>query len=413
MTLYHEIHTSERKSFRGCRQRWTWRYQEWYQPITPIKPLEFGIAYHKAMEVLYSPGMWTWDRQVVTELAVQVFEDTCMQQWQAYRDSGYYDYNDETARQDYDERRRLGRGMIRYYASLQPEMDKGLTPIQVEIPFTVPVTNPDTGEQLNCKCKVCKRRWQASEEGIKHHDQWQEEVGMPLGGNSEYYWDKVWKGLPVVYRGRIDCLMMDEHGLYWVYDWKTTARLMADRDRWLEHDDQITSYCWALIVILGLPIQGFIYHEQYKAFPEPPKENKTVRLGCKFSVSKSAATDLNTFVEYVKVHDAVAYEAGKYDEYIEWLKTEGPKYSERHVKYKTTTELEIVHRNIYLEALDLTRPDINIYPSPSYFGCQWCAYESPCLGKQRGDDYQVSLDTLFTQEAPYYLQPSTDTRGNQ
>lgn len=413
MTLYHEIHTSERKSFRGCRQRWDWRYRSWYQPATPIKPLEFGIAYHKAMEVLYDPDKWTWDREVVTELAVQAFEQTCDEQYRAFKASDYADYEDAAAIQDYDERRTLGRGMIRYYASLQPEMDKGLTPVQVEISFTVPVTNPVTGEQLFCKCKVCKRRWSESPEGIEHHDEWQLTVPREIGRDGEFYFQNIWKGLAVVYRGRIDCLIMDEHGLYWIYDWKTTARLMQDRDRWLDHDDQITSYCWALMVILMLPIQGFIYHEQFKNFPQPPKENKTVRLGCKYSVSKSAATDLATFVKYIKVHDAVAYEGGKYDEYIEWLETEGPQYSKRHVKYKTAAELHNVHANIYKEALDLTNPGLNIYPNPGPFNCQWCAYESPCIGKQRGDDYGISLDTLYTREAPYYLQPSTDSRGNQ
>lgn len=405
MTLYHEIHTSERKSFRGCRQRWAWRYQDWYQPITPIKPLEFGIAYHKAMEVLYKPETWTWDRQIVTELAVQAFELTCQQQWQAYKDSGYSDYDEEAAKQDYDERRELGRGMIRYYARQMAETDKGLTPIQVEIPFTVPVTDPDTGKQLYCKCKVCWRRWQES-------DEYKADVAEYGDMDDKYRW-KYWDGLPVVYRGRIDCVMMDEQGFYWVYDWKTTVRLMQDRDRWLTHDDQITSYCWAIMLILGVPVQGFIYHEQYKAFPQPPKENKTVRLGCKFSVSKQQPTDLETFVEHVKVHDAVAYAGGKYDEYIEWLETEGPQYSQRHRMYKTMDELKNVHWNIYREALDLTDPNLNIYPNPGMFNCQWCAYESPCIGKQRGDDYQVSLDTLFNREAPYYLLASTDSKGNQ
>lgn len=396
MSLYHEIHTSERKSFRGCRQRWHWRYREWYQPITPIKPLEFGIAYHKAMEVLYKPETWTWDRQVVTEMAVRAFEEVCDEQYQTFKNSGYSAYEDETTIQDYDERRELGRGMIRYYAKQMVDTDRGLIPVQVEISFTVPVTDPKTGLQLYCKCPVCWKRYQDHEAPKK-----------------ETNYER-WRGLPVVYKGRIDCLMMDSDGNYWVYDWKTTYALMESRDRWLDHDDQITSYCWALMKVLSLPIAGFIYHEQRKAYPKPPTENKVVRKGCKFSVSKQQATDYDTFYEHVKVHDARALADGCYDEYLEWLKSdEGAKYHARHKKYKTMEELESVHENIYLEALDITEPNIRVYPSPGMFNCQMCAYESPCLGKQRKDDYQISLDTLFTREAPYYLQPSTESKGNQ
>lgn len=47
-SLTHEIHTSERKSFRGCRRRWDWIFRGNYYPVVTAKPLEFGIAYHLA-----------------------------------------------------------------------------------------------------------------------------------------------------------------------------------------------------------------------------------------------------------------------------------------------------------------------------------------------------------------------------
>lgn len=396
MSLYHEIHTSERKSFRSCRRRWEWRYRNWYQPVTPIKPLEFGIAYHKAMEVLYDPNRWTWDRDVVTELAVQEFEKTCQEQFDTFKNSGYADFDFDAAKVDYDERRELGRGMIRYYAQQMKETDKGLMPVQVEVSFTVAVTNPATNQQMYCKCQVCWKRYQAHEAPHKETDY------------------ERWRGLPVVYKGRIDCLMMDADGKYWIYDWKTTARLMEQRDTWLDHDDQITSYCWAIMLMLGVPVEGFIYHEQRKAFPEPPKENKVIRKGCKYSVSKSQATSYDVFVPFVAEKDPQGYEGGAYDEFIEWLRgDEVARYSCRHKKYKTMAELRNVHQNIYNEALDLTNPNLSIYPNAGPFNCQWCAYESPCLSQVRGDDFQYQLDTMFTREAPYYLQPSTDSKGNQ
>lgn len=365
--------------------------------MKPIKPLEFGIAYHKGMETLYNPETWTWDREVVTELAVQAFLETCEEQRAKYEADSPQGYLDDESEKDYQERVILGKGMIRYYASRMMEMDKGLTPVKVEISFTVPVTNPETGEQLRCTCNICWKRF------TSQHPNSNTVATLPRGK---------WIGLNVVYKGRIDCLMKDEHGDYWVYDWKTCIRFMQD-DTWLFLDDQITSYCWALIEVLGLPIRGFIYHEQYKAYPQPPKENKTIRMGCKFSVSKSQPTDYDTFYRHVAQWDARALADGKYDVYLEWLQgPEGAIYSKRHKVDKTSRELANVHRDIYEEACDITTPNLRIYKNAGMFNCNWCAYKQACLGKQRGDDYQYTLDTLFTVEAPYYLQPSTDSRGN-
>lgn len=406
--LFHEIHTSERKAWRGCRRRASWRYRDWYQPKKPIKPLEFGIAYHAGMEVLYNPDTWGWARDIVRELAVQRFLDVCEEQRATYELESPQGYLDDESAKDYAERVELGKGMIRYYASLIPEMDRGLTPVKVEISFTVPVTDPVTNVQLRCKCDVCWKRWRTSEEGILHHDGLQVQFDDRLDDYKEVFW----QGLPVAYKGRIDCLMRDEYGDYWVYDWKTCARFMQD-DSWLYLDDQIASYCWALIQVLGLPIRGFIYHEQYKGYPMAPNENKTTRKGCKFSVSKAQPTDYPTYYKHVEQHDANALASGCYDDFLEWLQSdEGAVFHKRHKIGKTLEELNNVHENIYLEALDLTDPNLKIYPNPSMFGCNWCAYKQPCMGKQRGEDYVYTLDTLFTREPPYYLKPSTDSRGN-
>src|SRR3954471_8596037 len=78
--LVHEVHTSERRSFRGCRRRWNWIFQDFYYPQLTAKPLEFGVAFHAAMEVLYDPTTWKLPRDIVLNSAKVMFHDVCAEQ---------------------------------------------------------------------------------------------------------------------------------------------------------------------------------------------------------------------------------------------------------------------------------------------------------------------------------------------
>lgn len=361
----HEIHTSERMSFRGCRRRWNWIFIDNYYPIETPKPLEFGTAYHKAMEAYYNPSTWQWHekeetRQMLELRAIKIFVDKCESQKAKYLSRTDRERLDEDVATDYTERVELGIGMLKYYFSIAPPLDKFKT-LSTEQQFTVPVINPDTGEQLLCQC-----------------------------------------GKPIVYDGRIDMLCEDEFGDYWIFDWKTARSIQTD-DTFLYLDDQITSYCWALQMVLGIKVRGFIYHEQKKSFPVPPKENKFRRKGCLYSVSKNQDCTEEMYREWVMEHDVEAYEAGLYDGILLYLHEDGAPFYRRSQIHRTQTELESAARNIFLEAKEMYRPDLPIYPSPGRFACGFCAFRQPCLGKNDGSDYQYTLDTLFETREPYYL----------
>lgn len=402
MGLSHEIHTSERRSFKGCRLRWKWHFIDNWTPVGMAPPLEFGIAYHKAMEVLYDPEMWNWpDREVVGELAVKTFVDECNTQRRRYlRDAELEDLDGEIQK-EYNERITLGKGMIRHvYRTQLLNNPENFVPVKVEIGFEVNVNHPQTGKQLRCKCDKCWRKFahQIPTEEMKPSER------------------IFWEGLPVTYAGRIDCLMQDPDGYYWIVDWKT-ARSISDDEEFLQLDDQIGSYVWALTAALGLPVRGFIYHQQKKGFPQPPQRNKHQRKGCWFSVSKAQDTDYETYLKTVQEEDAEAYEAGAYDDFLHWLKVEGPVYYKRNIVIKTEHELKSIGENIGLEALDMLDPGLRIYPNSGRFGCKYCAFRQPCIGKFRGDDYEYTLKTLFKQEAPYYERerrgPSTESKGGE
>lgn len=412
--LVHEIHTSGRRSFRACRRRWDWLFNQSYYPITTAKPLEFGSAYHAAMETYYQPDTWRMDREVVGQLAIKTFVDYCEKQRAKSLQAKEQISLDEDIQLDYDERVALGRGMLAYYfAEVAPKLDRGWKPVRVEIAFMLPIPNPETGEPIIwCKCKVCWEKW------LKQMP-YETEGGVVLDTPEELEkWDediyKEWQGLPVVYAGRLDMLAEDEDEHYWIFDWKT-ARSIATDDEFLYLDDQVGSYVWALRK-LGLNIRGFVYHEQRKGFPQPPHQNVNRRKGCLFSVAKNQDVDYETYLKHVTEFDAVAFGEGCYDEFLAYLKEEGSVvYYARHQINKSDEEIASIQYNIGQEALDMTDPNLRIYPSPGRFGCTFCAFRQPCLEKNAGGDYQYALDTMFEQREHYYVrnEPSTESKGGE
>lgn len=400
LELVHEIHTSERRSFRACRRRWDWLFRNNYYPIVTAKPLEFGAAYHVGMEVMYNPETWTWDREVVAALAITAFVETCEKQKQKALEQTGHLYLDGELEEDYNERVELGKGMISYYATkIQPKVDIGFKPVKVEISFMVPILHPDTREPLWCKCDQCWEKWLKVEgDHPEVHD---------------FRQRGPWKGLPVVYAGRLDMLAEDEKGNYWIYDWKTCRSISQDYE-FLYLDDQIGSYVWALDR-LGIRVRGFIYHEQRKGFPQPPKKNLQRRLGCIFSVAKNQDVDYETYLRTIMAEDKAAYEAGYYDAMLEYLKAEGIVYFARHQIPKSRDELDEIEYNIGQEALDMIDQSLRIYPSAGRFGCGFCAFRQPCMEKNAKGDYVYALETLFEKRVHYYVreQPSTESKGGE
>src|SRR5882757_5542025 len=114
--LVHSIHVSERRSFRGCRRRWSWIFRDMWYPTTTPRPLEFGIAYHKACEHWYDPDFWGSDRDIRKIETLQVFIVECHKQLAEYkqgvRDGKIQQFqSDEEVEADYKERIELGQGM--------------------------------------------------------------------------------------------------------------------------------------------------------------------------------------------------------------------------------------------------------------------------------------------------------------
>jgi hypothetical protein len=214
-------------------------------------------------------------------------------------------------------------------------------------------------------------------------------------------------------------LAQGDDGRYWIFDWKTAARLSngepGARDDYLWLDDQITSYCWAMWSI-GLPIAGFVYAEIKKAIPEEPEPLNRPYKGRLYSTNKMNATTYELFYNTVSEGDPSGLANGLYDEYLEWLKTSGEAaYHLRHQITRTPEELRNAGVDLYNEALDITDPNRRVFPAPGRFGCTTCAFAEPCLGRRRGEDYTYTLDTLFERRERHYFEKpaSTDSKGGE
>jgi hypothetical protein len=411
----HEVHNSERMSFRGCRRRWNWVFQErWYPPLTP-KPLEFGVAYHKAMEVYYDPETWPstengWSHELNALASVGAFVETCEEQRTAYlrhlRNEGTEGIEPEV-QADYDERLELGKGMLRYYFdNVAPKEDQGIRPVKAEVSFAVPILRPDVLDGLHTQSHLVSLMQSGSV------------AGYQLRCNSPKCAGRHVPNAPVVFAGRFDLLMEDHVGGLWVLDWKTATRLSSGREEFLETDNAISAYCWAMFA-MGAEMRGFLYHEEKKAFPEPPKMNSSARLGRWFSVNKQQSTSVDLFVQTVREQDTTAYERGLYDEYIEFLKWQekepGGGYYARYQVHRSEKALLNAGRYISQEACDMIAPDLRIYPQPGRFSCTSCAFRQPCIGQTNDEDYMYTLATMFDRRDHYWVrdQASTETKGGE
>ena len=227
------IHTSDRLSFKRCRRRWDVLsdIRRGLKPYEAPRPLDFGTALHKAMEVFYDPETWdlTLDeatRPLIVENAVKAFVDSMASIKARYlRLSGKEGLEPEQ-REEYEEDLDLGTGMLRHYFQYvwERKLDR-FTPIATEVDFEIDIFTP--------------------EEIVE-------------------YFPHLPEGTRIVYRGRIDQIVKDMLGQIWQWDHKTTAR-MRDQQGHLELDEQMGSYNWAMWR-LGIQVTGIISAEIYKNY---------------------------------------------------------------------------------------------------------------------------------------------------
>jgi hypothetical protein len=319
-------------------------------------PLDFGVAIHAGLEVYYEPSTWGMDREVVELTALQRFVDVCYKNRTDYIKSlpeGVFDIDPMIEQERFTEPLALGIGMLKHYFKWAPQRDL-FTPVKVEIEFEVPIPVPgwlDLHAPFHSK----------------------------MDGNLWY------DGVPVVYQGRIDVLIMDLFGRYWIVDHKTAAQFGGTE--YLEMDEQCGSYIWPLRKLFNLPVAGVIYNRLLKAVPHPPAK---LQSGA-FSVNKQQRTTYEVYKQTL-IDNGISPAA--YVDFLEFLQDKGNTFFQRIQVHRSTKEIDNLEEQICVEAIDMLNTP-SIYPNPGLFNCMGCSYRKPCLAKLDGSDYQWILKDQF------------------
>jgi CRISPR/Cas system-associated exonuclease Cas4 (RecB family) len=295
--------------------------------------------------VYYEPATWhllKTNPTFVWDAARKRLEEVLAENLDANRDEN--GAVDEIFMETFKLRAQTLRGMLEHYFKWAPLNDQ-FTPVKIEIEFEVPILDTN-GDQMYCRC----HRW------------------------------------PVNYQGRLDGLVKDWAGRYWILEHKTTGQM--GRTDHLALDSQTGSYCWAMAQ-LGIVVAGVIYSQALKDYPEPPVELKSPRQGRNFSVNKQQRT---TYDEYLKALQDAGENVSLYDEFLQYLKEKGNPFFRRMEVHRNKAAIDYLGSVIYMEATEMLSPDLLIYPNPGYFNCNGCRFREPCIAKQDGHDYKFLLD---------------------
>jgi hypothetical protein len=298
----------ERQLFLGCRRAWDFGAHErqGYEAATPAGFLDLERAVKDALAVYYFPGMWDWNRAIVAPLATEGFA-------KALRTQGHTD----------DAASSAGRRLLAAYYDWAPQADKWTT-VQVETLFDVTVPDPSRPDH-----------------GLVAPD-----------------------GRGVLYRLRIDLVVVDKAGRNWIVEHRLCEDGFAELDHLLLDDVALTrSWAWEQ-GFLG-KVAGTIHNELRLPRPDEPGPGDS---------APSSGPD------------------------VEWIKVGG-----RHVRrynglwFRRTRirrkreEIDAAGIRVAEQSRLMAGADLDCYPTPEWSTCRPCHFREPCLALMQGRDPQPVL----------------------
>lgn len=335
------IHTSDRIAFKRCRRKWDLgSYMR--QNLTPDKindKLWLGTGVHYALAEYYAHGtnlLDAFDSWVESQI-INIQKNGSL--WDEQREM-------------INEVVQLGAGILEHYQqwASQADGDWFVRVAFTEKDFKVPICDPATGKTVG---------W---------------------------------------YEGRLDGIVEDVNGLYWLLEHKTAA--VVDTTK-LPLDEQCTSYIWAAEQIYGIKLEGVIYNVLRKKVPTKPV--KLVKGG--LSVNKNIDTTYQVYL------DALIEEYGhlnaipmqQYSEILTKLREQENKFFVRERVRRNRFEIANAGVQIFQELRDMTREDLYLYRNPTQ-DCRWdCDFRSVCLCMSDGSDYKELINACYKKRDPLEL----------
>lgn len=352
--MKHVIRTSDRGTFRSCRQEWDWssKIRNNLEPRARYQPFEDGTVWHAAMETYYNPETWHLlgtDKEYMvhafTRKSLLIEQDKIVKEATNLYEE---DILPDERLEEYDERYKMLSAMLEHYFTWAPTVDN-FKPVKIEIEFEVPIIDPK-GYAMLCECH----------------------------------------GWPVFYQGRLDGIAEDIYGNYWILEHKTTGQ-MGDT-AWLDLDAQCGSYAWAMRE-LGLLVKGIYYTQALKAAPKKPDRLLRTTQGRNFSVNKQQRVTYDMYRNTLIEHGEPL---ANYVEFLTFLQSKPNPFCRRITVYRNSASLDYIGKTVWKEAKEMIHNPV-IYPNPGPFNCNWCRFREPCIAKQDGLDWQFILNELYVE----------------
>jgi len=194
--------------------------------------------------------------------------------------------------------------------------------------------------------------------------------------------------------GRFDGLVRrKDNGTYWLWEVKTAQsidRLLTS----LDNEFQPGVYMMAAEQLMGKKISGVLYNILRKKIPTTPRILNNGRL----SQDKSMDTTVEVYAKTIReVHTDWTKEQKMevYADFLNLLVDKGNTFFLRMPVRRTEGEIEQLRKDIHLISLEMSRPNVHIYPHPNWAHCGRCPFRSPCLMMNGGGNYQAILEAEF------------------
>ena len=339
------IRPEDRSLFKRCRRAWDLgaRTRRNLEPATMPVSAPVGVdidrAVHDALAVYYFPGMWDWPPAVVLPVVQQAFDRSVRE----HSRDGPAAVDEAPVRE--------ARLLLESYAAWAPSVDR-FAPIRVATDVDIHVPDPRTPAR---------------------------DLVAPEGG-------------AVRYLDRVDLLVIDDAGAYWVVDHRVVRGEWTDVDQLLL-DEHCLAWCWAWELFYpGMRVAGTIYNElrldapvagrpadpavlparspvsQHRRMYEPPTETRRPPPGTPRVFQETAGAFRRTQI------------------------------------LRTDAELAAFGARVALEALEMTDPDLPLYPNPSPDHCARCAYRAPCIAMNEDEDPEPVLTARYRTRLPEPLE---------
>jgi len=212
--------------------------------------------------------------------------------------------------------------------------------------------------------------------------------------------------------GRFDGVVQKiDDGTYWIFETKTTRSIQELVDT-LQNDEQCGTYILAAQQMLGIRISGVLYNILRKKVPTIPSSLQNGYLSQRANLDSTAeaffayacwyhgayatpeqlaeaATNENMNTPHMTEEEVCEY----YGPYLEALLAKQDKFFQRQAVFRTPNELKQLSIDLWTVALEMTRKDTPLYPSPTWMNCRFCSFRQPCYAYNAGQD----VDFLFEQ----------------